>query len=293
MSKNTKRPEHTAPPELFYNDAEARKYTTNSRMIQIQYELTRRCVELLSLPDGVPGYLLDIGCGSCLSGEELSTDGHTWVGCDISPSMLEVAREREVDGDLMQHDMGHGLPFRPGTFDGVVSVSALQWILNADKSCHNPRSRMTRFFTTLIGCMGRGARAVFQFYPENPEQMQLITTYAMKAGFSGGIVVDYPNSTRAKKTYLCLFTGACEMPQPKMEGEGRFDKQSSANFTQSERQQFKGKKGSKAARPSKHSREWVLSKKERRRRQLSTKKSGSGNVRPDTKFTGRKRGPRF
>ena len=30
-----------------------------------------------------------------------------------------------------------------------------------------------------------------------------------------------------------------------MEGEGRFDKQSSANFTQSERQQFKGKKGSK------------------------------------------------
>lgn len=30
------RPEHTAPPEIFYNDDEARKYTSNSRMIAIQ-----------------------------------------------------------------------------------------------------------------------------------------------------------------------------------------------------------------------------------------------------------------
>lgn len=30
------RPEHTAPPEIFYNEDEARKYTTNSRMIAIQ-----------------------------------------------------------------------------------------------------------------------------------------------------------------------------------------------------------------------------------------------------------------
>ena len=30
------RPELTAPPEVFYNDEEARKYTTNSRMIEIQ-----------------------------------------------------------------------------------------------------------------------------------------------------------------------------------------------------------------------------------------------------------------
>lgn len=30
------RPEHSAPPEIFYNEDEARKYTTNSRMIAIQ-----------------------------------------------------------------------------------------------------------------------------------------------------------------------------------------------------------------------------------------------------------------
>ena len=45
----------------------------------------------------------------------------------------------------------------------------------------------------------RGAKAVFQVYPENPDQMELITQQAMRAGFTGGVVVDYPNSTKAKK----------------------------------------------------------------------------------------------
>ena len=31
-------------------------------------------------------------------------------------------------------------------------------------------------------------------------QMELITQQAMRAGFTGGVVVDYPNSTRAKKS---------------------------------------------------------------------------------------------
>ena len=74
------RPEHTAPPEIFYNDDEARKYTDNTRMIAIQSSLTERALELLALPsDGTPRLLLDLGCGSGLSGETLSDNGHTWV----------------------------------------------------------------------------------------------------------------------------------------------------------------------------------------------------------------------
>lgn len=30
----------------------------------------------------------------------------------------------------------------------------------------------------------------------------MITQQAMKAGFTGGLVVDYPNSTRAKKYFI-------------------------------------------------------------------------------------------
>lgn len=29
-----------------------------------------------------------------------------------------------------------------------------------------------------------------------------------QSGFSGGLVVDYPHSTRAKKYYLCLMVGS-------------------------------------------------------------------------------------
>ena len=34
----------------------------------------------------------------------------------------DVAVDREVEGDLLQGDMGYGMPFRPGTFDGAVRL---------------------------------------------------------------------------------------------------------------------------------------------------------------------------
>ena len=58
--------------------------------------------------------ILDIGCGSGISGTVLEEYGHSWVGLDLSPWMLEVAAEREVEGDLIRWDMGHGMPFRVG-----------------------------------------------------------------------------------------------------------------------------------------------------------------------------------
>ena len=60
--------------------------------------MTHRAIELLGLTE--PSFILDIGCGSGLSGEILSEDDHTWIGLDISPSMLDIALQREVEGDL-------------------------------------------------------------------------------------------------------------------------------------------------------------------------------------------------
>ncbi|CAG8779452.1 25397_t:CDS:2, partial [Gigaspora rosea] len=109
-----------APPEIYYNDEEAKKYTSNTRIQSIQAELTYRALELLNLPENEPAFLLDIGCGSGLSGEILDEEGHMWVGMDISPSMLQVALDREVEGDLFLQDVGQGMGFRPGTFDGAI-----------------------------------------------------------------------------------------------------------------------------------------------------------------------------
>jgi 18S rRNA (guanine1575-N7)-methyltransferase len=272
------RPEHLAPPEIFYNEQEARKYTHNSRIIDIQMQMSERAVELLLLPDDKPCYLLDVGCGSGLSGGVLDEQGHFWVGMDISSAMLDIALEREVEGDVLLTDMGQGCPFRAGTFDGAISVSALQWLCNADKSSHKPVQRLYKFFSTLYACLSRSARAVFQFYPENSEQMELVTAQAMKAGFYGGVVVDFPNSTKAKKFFLVLMTGG-SMPLPK--GLGTEEDSKGVSYI-SKREHAKKARG----KPLKKSREWILEKKERRRRQMK-------DVRADSKYTGRKRSGRF
>ena len=49
-------------------------------LLLAQESLTERALELLALPqDGVPKLLLDLGCGSGLSGETLTKHGHTWM----------------------------------------------------------------------------------------------------------------------------------------------------------------------------------------------------------------------
>ncbi|KAL2336708.1 hypothetical protein Fmac_011154 [Flemingia macrophylla] len=54
-----------APPKIFYDDAKARKYTSSSRIVQIQATLSERALELLALPDDdVPKLLLDNGNSS-------------------------------------------------------------------------------------------------------------------------------------------------------------------------------------------------------------------------------------
>jgi len=145
---------------------------------------------------------MDIGCGSGLSGEILTESGHEWVGFDISPSMLSVGLERDVEGDMILADAGHGCMFRPGSFDGAISISVLQWLCNADTSYNSPAARLSSFFTTLYASLTRGARCVFQFYPESDDQVTFIMSQATRAGFGGGLVVDYPNSVKAKKIYL-------------------------------------------------------------------------------------------
>eukprot|EP00889_Picochlorum_renovo_P000333 jgi/Picre1/27363/NNA_000330.t1 len=284
MGRND-RPEETAPPEIFYNDTEARKYTDNSRIIKIQTALTERALELLALPeDGTPKLLLDLGCGSGLSGEALSEEGHIWVGTDISPHMLEVATEKEVQGDLCLHDLGHGVPFRMGTFDGAISISAVQWLCNADTSAHDPRKRLRRFFETLYASLAKGARAVLQIYPKNTEQASMITNAAMRVGFSGGLVVDFPHSTRAKKYFLVLMVGVqplslrvkwkvmtCMMTMMLL--------RTSVKVHDRRTRRRKGDKVKGKA--------WVLRKKEQQRYR------GQADVRPDSKYTGRKRKDRF
>lgn len=172
--------------------------------------MTQRALELLDLK--TPSFILDIGCGSGLSGEIISSveteygGPHVWTGIDVSADMLSIALERDSEGDLILGDMGQGLPFRAGTFDAAISISAIQWLCSAESSNTSPQGRLSRFFSSLYASLRRGGRAVCQFYPKNDEQRRMITQAAIKAGFRAGLLEDDPD-TKNVKLYLVLTVG--------------------------------------------------------------------------------------
>lgn len=273
-----------SPPDLFYNDNESRKYTTSSRIRNIQADMTNRALDLLGLDK--PSFILDIGCGSGLSGEILSQEApenggpHTWVGMDISPSMLDVALQRDVEGDLFLADIGQGVPFRPGSFDAAISISAIQWLCNAETSDVSPEGRLKRFFEGLYASLRRGGRAVCQFYPKNDVQRSMISGAAIKAGFGAGILEDDPG-TKNSKLYLVLTVGGGGL-----QGDitGVVDGMDDVNVLDARRKamELNNSRGT----PRKGDKAWILKKKEQMEKKGKVVKQSS-------KYTGRKRRPAF
>jgi 18S rRNA (guanine1575-N7)-methyltransferase len=166
--------------------------------------MTHRALSLLNL--SASSLILDIGAGSGLSGSILTSEGHEWIGLDISASMLALALEREVEGDLFLADAGQGVPFRPGTFDAAISISAVQWLCNAESSLESAEGRLKRFFEGLYACLKRGGRAVCQFYPKDDRQKKMVAQAAIRAGFGAGLLED-GQGTKQVKVYLVLTVG--------------------------------------------------------------------------------------
>ena len=238
--------------------------------------MTNRALALLSLPS--PSLVLDIGCGSGLSGEILSSlpssDGgpHVWVGMDISASMLDIALQRDVDGDLLLADIGQGVPFRAGTFDAAISISAVQWLCNAESSETSPQGRLARFFSGLYSSLRRGGKAVCQFYPKNETQRNMVSAAAIKAGFGAGLLEDGAGTKNAK-VYLVLSVGGGPIEEAVEDIDGVDVVERGKSNHERERRGNMIKKGSK---------QWILRKKEQMERKGKIVKNNS-------KFSGRRR----
>jgi ubiquinone/menaquinone biosynthesis C-methylase UbiE len=79
---------------------------------------------LADLPPG--GLLLDIGCGTGLFVERYCARGGRAVGLDLSPRMIERARDR-VPGADWTVGTAEALPFRQDRFDAVSSLLAFSY----------------------------------------------------------------------------------------------------------------------------------------------------------------------
>jgi 18S rRNA (guanine1575-N7)-methyltransferase len=280
------RPESTTTASQYYQET-AESYARNSRNEEIQTVMTERALELLALPreEGVTPLILDLGCGSGLSSATLNENGCIFIGMDLSSEMLTEGLEREVQvgGDFIQADMGLNATraFKPGCFDGCVSISALQWLLQGEDSVKKLKS----LFLGLHGILANGARAVFQFYPDPnyaESQIEKITAIAMKCGFGGGLVIDFPNSSKARKYYLVL-SGS-------MRG---FQGSNSASIAEEATQNQKTVKIASVNSLRKVKKGGPISKKEKVTAMKERQRRQGREVRKDTKYTGRERRGKF
>ncbi|KAL8438852.1 hypothetical protein Efla_000770 [Eimeria flavescens] len=325
------RPEHLLPADVFYGEEESQKYARSSRMQKVQRQLAERALEMLLLPEDESALVLDLGFGCGMSGSVVSEKGHFVVGLDISRAMLYEAQDLEntYNTDSIQADLGKPFYFRPGSFDGAISISAIQWLcsdIKSDVACgvETPEAaaaaaaaaaadsgegsseeeqmdedgereeqllqqqlrrrqlrptppasayrRQTCFFQHLARALRPGARAALQFYPDNAEQLESLTSAALRSGFEGGLVVDYPNSTKAKKYFLCLWLpgGGRQKPQQMPKALGT----SAILNAGRERPAVSGRRAKKQI----SKREWIVKKKEQQK--LKGKK-----VRPQSNVT--------
>ena len=105
-------------------------------------------------------------------------------------------------------------------------------------------------------------------------------------------MVDYPNSAKAKKFYLCLFAGVPPQAMPKGLSDkpafsmGSAPPRTEVEYESSRRSFKKNKKRHRRGLGRQTLKQKIQAKKERQRRQ-------GKNVRPDSKYTGRKRQGRF
>lgn len=71
--------------------------------------------------------IADIGCGDGYGSYKLNQAGFQVVGVDISPKMIEKAKEVEEQGlSFTVGDLAH-LPFERDSLDGVVAINSIEW----------------------------------------------------------------------------------------------------------------------------------------------------------------------
>ena len=77
---------------------------------------------------------LDIGCGAGMFSRLLAHRAQHVIGIDLSPRMIEIARQRSVGYDNIDYRVADimAMPLQPASFDCIASIAALHHLPLAD-----------------------------------------------------------------------------------------------------------------------------------------------------------------
>jgi len=194
-------------PEEIYNDVLdyfrgeiLEQYATSKSIMKMQIKITIRALELLNLRKK-DSLILDAGTGPGFTATYLNKIGYETVAIDLIPEFLNFYDIKELNPIVS--DMCF-TPFKPQTFDAVISISSLQWIYK-DLNSAVMKSQLISLAKSFYTILKSKSKAVIQFYPKNKEFLDSIGKIIIdNTKFSGNFIIDNPKNPKKRKIYLLL-----------------------------------------------------------------------------------------
>ena len=175
-------------------------YAYSKSMMRIQEKITKRVLELLDFENNNK-LILDAGCGPGFASFYLQQHGFKVVSLDLINNFLNIYDMSEVNP--IAGDMSY-LPIKPDTFDGIISISALQWICR-DIDSKSEIMKLIELVKSFYLALKTNGIIVIQFYPKNTKILEEIGSIFVKnASFEGGYIIDNENSPKKRKIFLKL-----------------------------------------------------------------------------------------
>ena len=142
-----------------------------------------------------------MGCGPGFTSIYLHEIGYNVVALDIILDFLKFYDI--IDLNPIGADMCYS-PFKPKSFDAIISISALQWVFKEDNDNLNS-IKLINLAKVMETILKPKASAIFQFYPKNDLIMKQIGEFFVKhTNLDGNFIIDNPNTPKKRRIFLLL-----------------------------------------------------------------------------------------
>jgi len=191
--------EYAKDPNEFYVAKRVNEYSQSKALMRIQEKITKRALEIAKIEP--PARILDLGMGCGFASTHMFLNKFQVVGIDLNLLFLsyyEIQHLNPIQSDM--RDIG----FRHGSFDLILSISAIQWVL-AEKNESKRIKHLKKIADQCNLILKPKGKIIFQFYPKSDTSMhEIVKIFNSTGQFNGNFVIDNPDNPKKRKIFLYL-----------------------------------------------------------------------------------------